>query len=92
MAVVESRNPTRPAEVLGVFPAATADDVDRAVRAAGEAQRVWALVPAPARAEMIEECGRLLGEHKAELATLVAREVGKIAAEAGGDVQEAIDM
>jgi aldehyde dehydrogenase (NAD+) len=92
MAVVESRNPTRPAEVLGVFPAATAAELDRAVAAATEAQRDWARVPAPARAEMIEECGRVLGQHKAELASLVAREVGKIAAEAGGDVQEAIDM
>jgi acyl-CoA reductase-like NAD-dependent aldehyde dehydrogenase len=62
------------------------------VAAAARAQRAWAGVPVPARAELIGECGRLLAERKAELATLVIREVGKIAAEAGGEVQEAIDM
>ena len=34
----------------------------------------------------------LLREHKAELTELMTREMGKIRAEAGGDVQEAIDM
>ena len=34
----------------------------------------------------------MLAERKAQLATLVSREAGKILVEAGGDVQEAIDM
>ena len=36
--------------------------------------------------------GDVLAERKAQLATLVSREAGKILVEAGGDVQEAIDM
>jgi aldehyde dehydrogenase (NAD+) len=34
----------------------------------------------------------VLGERKAELARLVSREAGKVLVEAGGDVQEAMDM
>ena len=87
-----SVNPARPAEILGTFPEATAEDVDAAVGRATEAQREWARVPVPARAEVIDRCGAILASRKADFSTLVAREAGKILVEAGGDVQEAIDM
>jgi aldehyde dehydrogenase (NAD+) len=88
----ESVNPARPAEVVGTFDEATAADVDHAVALATEAQRAWARVPVPARAEVIAQAGRVLADRKPELARLVSREAGKILVEAGGDVQEAIDM
>lgn len=87
-----SVNPARPAEVLGEYPTHTAGDVDRAVARAAEAQRAWARVPVPARAEVIAAAGDVLRTRKAELADLVSRECGKVRIEAGGDVQEAIDM
>ena len=77
---------------MGHYPACSAADVDAAVAAAAEAQREWATLPVPARADIIAAAGRVLVERKAELAQLLSREVGKIPAEAGGDVQEAIDM
>jgi aldehyde dehydrogenase (NAD+) len=88
----QSVNPARPAEVLGTYPEHDADDVDRAVAAAGEAQRAWARVPVPARGEIIAAVGEVLARRKAELAELVSRECGKVLVEAGGDVQEAVDM
>jgi aldehyde dehydrogenase (NAD+) len=87
-----STNPARPAEVIGTYAEATAAEVDAAVARAAGAQVAWARVPVPERAERIDEVGRVLASRKAELANLVAREVGKILVEAGGDVQEAIDM
>ena len=87
-----SVNPARPAEILGTFPESTAADVDAAVARATDAQREWAQVPAPARAEVIDQCGAILATRKADFSTLVSREAGKILVEAGGDVQEAIDM
>jgi aldehyde dehydrogenase (NAD+) len=87
-----SVNPARPAEILGTYAEGTAEDVDAAVTRATDAQREWARVPAPARAEVIDRCGVILAERKAAFSTLVAREAGKILVEAGGDVQEAIDM
>ncbi|HEY3142440.1 MAG TPA: aldehyde dehydrogenase family protein [Acidimicrobiales bacterium] len=88
----DSVNPARPSEVVGTFPIHGAADVDRAVGAAGAAQRAWAQIPVPARAEVIAAAGRILAERKDELADLVSREAGKIRIEAGGDVQEAVDM
>ena len=41
---------------------------------------------------MLYRFARLLEEQKAELTDLMSREMGKVLAEAGGDVQEAIDM
>jgi aldehyde dehydrogenase (NAD+) len=88
----ESTNPAHPAEVIGTFPEATSADVDAAVARAADAQRAWARVPVPERAERIAAVGEVLAARKAELSMLVAREAGKVLIEAGGDVQEAVDM
>src|SRR5438309_8902867 len=79
-------------EPVGTFPKSGADDVDRAVAAAKEAYTSWRLVPAPKRGEIVFRFAALVAEHKQELAELMTREMGKVMAEAGGDVQEAIDM
>jgi acyl-CoA reductase-like NAD-dependent aldehyde dehydrogenase len=87
----DSRNPAT-GDLIGTFPKSGADDVDRAVAAAKNAYAEWRLVPAPKRGEILFRFGSLLAEHKEELADLMAHEMGKVLAEAGGDVQEAIDM
>ncbi len=79
-------------ESIGIFPRSGAEDVDRAVDAAKEAYARWRLVPAPRRGEIVFRFAALVAEHKQELAELMTREMGKVLAEAGGDVQEAIDM
>src|SRR5947209_11697611 len=87
----ESRSPAT-GETIGVFPKSSAEDVDRAVEAAKAAYERWRLVPAPRRGELLYRFGQLLIERKEELAQLMSREMGKVLAEARGDVQEAIDM
>ncbi len=79
-------------ETLAVFPRSGAADVDRAVSAAKAAFEDWRLVPAPRRGAIIFRLAELLRDHKEELTDLMTREMGKVRAEAGGDVQEAIDM
>jgi aldehyde dehydrogenase (NAD+) len=79
-------------EPIGTFPRSGPEDVDRAVAAAREAYAEWRLVPAPKRGEILFRFGSLVAEHKDELAELMAHEMGKVLAEAGGDVQEAVDM
>src|SRR5919206_327720 len=79
-------------EQIGVFPKSSAEDVDRAVAAAKTAFEDWRLVPAPKRGEILFRFARLLEEAKDDLTDLMTREMGKVKAEAGGDVQEAIDM
>ena len=87
----ESTNPAT-GETIGAFPRSTEEDVDRAVEAAKEAYERWRLVPAPKRAEILFRIGQRLIDRKDELTELMVREMGKVRAEAGGDVQEAIDM
>jgi aldehyde dehydrogenase (NAD+) len=66
--------------------------VDRAVEVAKEAFAEWRLVPAPKRGEILYRFAQLVTDNKAELTDLMTHEMGKVKAEAGGDVQEAIDM
>jgi len=79
-------------EVLGSFRRSSAADVDRAVAKAKAAFDEWRLVPAPERGDILFRFAELLRAHKADLTDLMTREMGKVKAEAGGDVQEAIDM
>jgi alpha-ketoglutaric semialdehyde dehydrogenase len=90
----ETFESTSPADgdTIGVFPRSGAEDVDAAVAAAMEAFEDWRLVPAPKRGELLFAFAQLLVAHKAELTDLMTHEMGKVRAEAGGDVQEAIDM
>jgi aldehyde dehydrogenase (NAD+) len=79
-------------DAIGVFPRSSTEDVDRAVAAAKAAWEDWRLVPAPERGQILYRFANLLVEEKADLTDLMSREMGKVKAEAGGDVQEAIDM
>ncbi|HET7744166.1 MAG TPA: aldehyde dehydrogenase family protein [Gaiellaceae bacterium] len=90
----ETFDSTSPAdgELIGTFPKSGPDDVERAVEAAKAAYEDWRLVPAPKRGEILFRFAQLLVEHKDELTELMTHEMGKVRAEAGGDVQEAIDM
>jgi acyl-CoA reductase-like NAD-dependent aldehyde dehydrogenase len=90
----ETFESTSPAsgEVIGTFPSSGAEDVDRAVATAKAAFEEWRLVPAPRRGEILFRFAQILEGEKASLTDLMTREMGKVKAEAGGDVQEAIDM
>jgi alpha-ketoglutaric semialdehyde dehydrogenase len=79
-------------ETLASFPRSGAADVERAVAAAKAAFEEWRLVPAPQRGAILFRLAELLRDRKDELTDLMTREMGKVKAEAGGDVQEAIDM
>jgi alpha-ketoglutaric semialdehyde dehydrogenase len=90
-ATFESTSPAD-GETIGVFEAATVEDVDRAVATAKEAFAEWRLVPGPKRGELLFRLAHLLEQEKAALTELMTHEMGKVRAEAGGDVQEAIDI
>ena len=64
-------------QVIGQTADGDAEDVARAVEAAAAAQKAWAETPTRERGKLIAECGRLLEQHKEELARLVALETGK---------------
>ncbi|MEB2333277.1 MAG: aldehyde dehydrogenase family protein [Anaerolineaceae bacterium] len=79
-------------ELIADIAQAEISDVDAAVHAAKDAFDAWRLTPAPLRGEILFRIGDLLKQKKEELSQLLTREMGKVIAEARGDVQEAIDM
>jgi aldehyde dehydrogenase (NAD+) len=87
----ESTNPAT-GETVATVAKSGREDVDRAVRVAREAHVKWRKYPAPKRGEILYRVGQLLIERKEEIARLMTQEMGKVLAEARGDVQEGIDM
>ncbi|WP_134026997.1 aldehyde dehydrogenase family protein [Lysinibacillus sp. YR326] len=85
---------TNPAngEKLATIPLSTESEVDEAVAVAKQAQKNWALVPAPKRADYLYAIGQKMKEKKEHLATVLTKEMGKVIEEARGEVQEGIDM
>jgi aldehyde dehydrogenase (NAD+) len=88
----ENRNPADSDELIGLFQKSDARDVEQAIDAARQAYPKWRLVPAPRRAELLFRAAQLIAERKELFARDMTREMGKVIAEARGDVQEAVDM
>lgn len=95
---IEAKGETKPVinpatgETVVEVPLSDASDVDDAVKAATKAQKEWALVPAPMRAEVLYRVGSIMRERKERLSQLLTMENGKVIEEARGEVQEGIDM
>ncbi len=78
--------------LLAQVPALDAAGIDEAVALAHAAFLDWRSTPGPVRGFLIKAFGRILEQHKEDLADLVQLEVGKIRSEALGEVQEMIDI
>jgi aldehyde dehydrogenase (NAD+) len=91
-ATFESHNPADTRDVVGRFQQGSAADVAMAVRAADTAGGLWRRTPAPKRGEIMYAFAALMAQHKERLARAMTREMGKVIAEARGDVQEGIDI
>ncbi|TML74062.1 MAG: aldehyde dehydrogenase, partial [Actinobacteria bacterium] len=76
-------------EALAEVPDASTGDVDRAVKAAREAQPKWARLSAWERAKVCHAIADLIDERREEFARELSLEQGKpYAAEALGDIEE----
>src|SRR3989475_1824204 len=87
----DSRDPST-GEVVGRCVDSGPEDIDKAVKAATEAFESWRRMPAPRRGEILFHVAERLVGGKETLARTRTREMGKVLAEAKGDVQEAIDI
>jgi aldehyde dehydrogenase (NAD+) len=79
-------------EVLLTVTESTPEQADAAIAEAAQAFTTWRTTPAPVRGALVARLAELLVKHKADLATLVTIEAGKITSEALGEVQEMIDI
>src|SRR5262245_1442334 len=73
-------------EPIAEVPAATTEDVDRAIEAARRAFPAWRAVAPSDRARLLRRLGALVEEHAEELARLETRNVGKPIADSRGEV------
>src|SRR5262249_14622119 len=78
--------------VIARVPFASANDVDRAVRAAANALPAWAETPAVERARVLFRFREVLAAAAEELARLVTREHGKTLAGRRASVQRGVEM
>jgi len=65
---------------------------EKVIVKAQEAFKIWRMVPAPRRGEIVRLLALELRKHKKDLGHLVSWEMGKIRAEGEGEVQEMIDV
>jgi len=89
--ILESISPID-GKVIGRVRQASVSDYEKVATRAGEAFRKWRIFPAPERGEIVRQIGMEVRDRKRELGALVSLEVGKIRAEAEGEVQEMIDI
>src|SRR5947209_20113946 len=88
----ESNNPARLDEIVGVFPAATAEEADVAVASARLAYPDWRRTSRVHRADLFDKLAQLVKRDADSLAELMARECGKVITECKAEVIEGLHM
>ncbi|MDQ6681835.1 MAG: gamma-aminobutyraldehyde dehydrogenase [Chloroflexota bacterium] len=78
-------------QVIGEVPKGSADDVDRAVRAARAAFEGWSLTTPGERSAALHRFANAIEEHADELATIESQNVGKPMSVASFDVEFSVD-
>lgn len=73
-------------DVIAQTPCCTPDEVESAVEAAKKAFETWSKTPVMKRVQVLYNFRNLLNQYMDELTELVARENGKVWAEARGDI------
>jgi aldehyde dehydrogenase (NAD+) len=79
-------------KLIGSVNSATVEDYEKIIKKAEEAFKVWRMIPAPKRGEIIRQMGDAFRKHKSDLGKLVSYEMGKSYQEGLGEVQEIIDI
>ncbi|RHY92302.1 hypothetical protein DYB37_011727, partial [Aphanomyces astaci] len=79
-------------EPIAKIRTGTKADYERVVKSMDAAKKDWAEVPAPIRGEVVRQIGDALRAKQKALGHLIALEMGKIAVEGVGEVQEAVDI
>ncbi len=91
-AKLQSLNPSRPSEVVGVHQKGSTKDAQDAVEAAYGYFDTWSSRPASERVACLLRAADIIRRRKMEFDAWLVLEAGKTWAEAEGDVAEAIDF
>ncbi len=84
-ATIDVVNPAT-GQVIDTVPAATEEDIKRAVQKAKEGQKAWNKIPVYQRGEILKKFVALVNDHKEELAQTLSQETGKPIVEARAEI------
>ncbi|HEU4344272.1 MAG TPA: aldehyde dehydrogenase family protein [Candidatus Binatia bacterium] len=90
--LVRNLNPADLDDVIGEFPSATAEDVERAIEAALAAFKSWKKTPGPERGRVLWRAADIARRRADEIARTLTREEGKVLKEAKGEVMKGISL
>src|SRR5438445_4605392 len=90
--LVRNVNPADLDDVIAEFPAATADDVNRAIDAAQTSFRAWKKTPGPERGRVLWRAADIARQRLDEIARTMTREEGKVLKESRGEVHKGISL
>ncbi len=91
-AKLQSVNPSKPSEIVGVHQKGSEKDAADAVEAAHAYLQTWGDVPFDQRADYLVKVAAIIRDRKLEFDAWLVLEAGKTWAEAEADVAEAIDF
>jgi 1-pyrroline-5-carboxylate dehydrogenase len=89
---IESLNPARPAQIVGVHQKAGLEHAERAIQAAEKAYASWQYAPVEERVALLLQAAEIIRQRKFEFCAWLTYEVGKNWVEADADVAETIDF
>ncbi|MDQ0206880.1 alpha-ketoglutaric semialdehyde dehydrogenase GucD [Alkalicoccobacillus murimartini] len=88
--VGESLNPAHSKEVVGTFQKSTAQDVDSAIQAATEAQKLWRKETGATRGSFLYKVADILESRIDDVAATMTKEMGKTLPEAKGETARGV--
>ena len=88
---VESYSPVD-GKLIATCTSASREEYEELMQQATEAFKIWRMMPAPKRGEIVRQVGDELRKYKEPLGKLVSYEMGKSLQEGMGEVQEMIDI
>jgi 1-pyrroline-5-carboxylate dehydrogenase len=89
---IQSLNPSRPSQVVGIHQKAGAEHAEQAMQAALKAYEVWSRTSVGERTSLLLGAAEIIRKRKFEFCAWLSYEVGKNWAEADADVGETIDF
>ncbi len=89
--LIESFSPVD-GKLISSVTSTTASDYETVMETASKAFKLWRVIPAPQRGEVVRQFGEKLRTKKNALGKLVSYEMGKSYQEGLGEVQEMIDI
>lgn len=88
----ENRNPSDLSDMIGLYARGSADDLAAAATAAAEAGKAWANASPQVRADLLDRIATGITLREAEFARMLAREEGKILADALAETRRAAQI